>query len=64
LAEVLYEVRDRVENTFLWVALVFKVLEIVYGGYAVKRIREMPPGLSKLYDYMMTRIEEGQVIEP
>jgi hypothetical protein len=64
LAEVLHEVRDRAENTFLWVALVFKVLEKVHGGYAVKRIREMPPGLSKLYDHMMTRIEEGQVIEP
>ena len=51
-------------RTFLWVALAFKVLEAVHGGYAVKRIREMPPGLSELYDHMMTRIEEGQVIEP
>jgi hypothetical protein len=64
LAELSHEVRERAENTFLWVALAFKVLETVYGGYAVKRIREMPPGLSELYDHMMTRIEKGQVIEP
>ncbi|KAL2126810.1 hypothetical protein VTI74DRAFT_191 [Chaetomium olivicolor] len=64
LAKVSHEVRERAENTFLWVALAFKVLEIVHGGYAVKRIREMPPGLLELYDHMMTRIEEGQVIEP
>ncbi|KAJ4285991.1 hypothetical protein N0V88_008178 [Collariella sp. IMI 366227] len=64
LAEVSHEVRERAENIFLWVALAFKVLETVHGGYAIKRIREMPPGLSELYDHMMTRIEEGQVIEP
>ena len=64
LAEVSQEVRERAENTFLWVALGFKVLETVHGGYAAKRIREMPPGLSELYDHMMTRIEEGQLIEP
>ncbi|KAK4123006.1 WD40 repeat-like protein [Parathielavia appendiculata] len=64
LAEVSHEVRERAENTFLWVALAFKVLETVHGGYAVKRIKDMPPGLSELYDHMMTRIEEGQVIEP
>ncbi|KAK4233816.1 hypothetical protein C8A03DRAFT_38447 [Achaetomium macrosporum] len=64
LAEVSQEVRERAENTFLWVALAFKVLETVHGGHAAKRIREMPPGLSELYDHMMTRIEEGQLIEP
>ncbi|KAK3946932.1 hypothetical protein QBC32DRAFT_271647 [Pseudoneurospora amorphoporcata] len=64
LAEVSHEVRKRAENTFLWVALAFKVLESIHGGYAVERIREMPPGLSELYDHMMIRIEEGQVIKP
>ncbi|KAK4031659.1 hypothetical protein C8A01DRAFT_41893, partial [Parachaetomium inaequale] len=64
LAEVSHEVRARAENTFLWVALAFKVLETVHGRYAVKRTREMPPGLSELYDHMMARIEEGQVVEP
>jgi hypothetical protein len=64
LAEVSREVRGRAENTFLWVALAFKVLETVHGRYAAKRITEMPPGLSELYDHMMTRIEAGQMIEP
>ncbi|KAK4196452.1 hypothetical protein QBC40DRAFT_257987 [Triangularia verruculosa] len=54
LAEVSHEVRKRAENTFLWVALAFKVLETVHGGYAVKRIEEMPPSLSELYDHMIT----------
>jgi hypothetical protein len=64
LAEVSREVRQRAENTFLWVALAFKVLETVHGGYAVKRVKEMPPSLSELYDHMMTRIEAGKMIEP
>ena len=45
-------------------ALAFKVLETVHGGYSIERIREMPPGLSELYDHIMTRIEEGQMIKP
>ncbi|KAK4232915.1 hypothetical protein C8A03DRAFT_39421, partial [Achaetomium macrosporum] len=64
LAEVSREVRQRAENTFLWVALAFRVLETIHGGYAVKRITEMPPGLSELYNHMMNRIEAGQMIEP
>ncbi|KAK3305080.1 uncharacterized protein B0T15DRAFT_502258 [Chaetomium strumarium] len=64
LAEVSREVRQRAENTFLWVALAFRVLETIHGGYAVKRITEMPPGLSELYNHMMNRIEAGQIIEP
>ncbi|KAI3337073.1 hypothetical protein HD806DRAFT_26405 [Xylariaceae sp. AK1471] len=63
LADILCEVRRRAENTFLWVSLAFKALKSVHGGYAVKRIREMPPGLSDLYDHMMTRIETGGIID-
>ncbi|KAL2116007.1 hypothetical protein VTJ04DRAFT_10262 [Mycothermus thermophilus] len=64
LNQVSDEVRTRADNTFLWVALAFKVLETVHGAYAVKRIREMPPRLSELYGHMMTRIEEQDFIEP
>jgi hypothetical protein len=64
LAEIFKEVRQRAENTFLWVSLALKALESVHGGYAIKRIREMPPGLSDLYDHMMTRIENGGIIAP
>ncbi|KAL2142978.1 hypothetical protein VTI28DRAFT_500 [Corynascus sepedonium] len=64
LTDVAREVRQRAENTFLWVALAFKVLETVHGHYAVKRIKEMPPRLSELYDHMMDSIEAGRMIEP
>ncbi|RYP44524.1 hypothetical protein DL768_009019 [Monosporascus sp. mg162] len=64
LAEVSHEVRQRAGNTFLWVALAFKVLETVYGWYAIEHIRKMPPGLSELYDHMMTRIENIKEIKP
>lgn len=56
LAEVSDEVCRRAENTFLWVALVFKKLDSERGWYAIKIVKEMPPGLPELYDHMMTRI--------
>jgi hypothetical protein len=59
LAEVSSEIRQRAMNTFLWVALVFKALDSVEGWDAVGIIKKIPPGLSKLYDHMMTRIEDG-----
>jgi hypothetical protein len=59
LAEVSDLVRQQANNTFLWVALVFKELDSVEGWDAVGIIEKMPSGLSKLYDHMMTRIEHG-----
>ncbi|KAL6830725.1 WD40-repeat-containing domain protein [Trichoderma sp. SZMC 28015] len=60
------EISQRAENTFLWVALVFKELDkedgnqiVVDGMYAHDIIKEIPSGLSKLYDYMMGKIEKG-----
>jgi hypothetical protein len=64
LAEISNEVHRRAMNTFLWVALAFKTLETVHGRYAVKRIKEIPPGLVKLYDHMMARIENINEVEP
>ncbi|KAK3376687.1 WD40-repeat-containing domain protein [Lasiosphaeria ovina] len=64
LAEVSHEAHKRAGNTFLWVALAFKLLETVHGHSAVERIKEMPPGLSKLYDHMMTKIESGGLLDP
>ncbi|KAK4233119.1 vegetative incompatibility protein HET-E-1 [Achaetomium macrosporum] len=71
LARVAVEVRQRAENTFLWVALVFKELDAedgtlnhVHGTYVVEIIREIPSGLSKLYDYMIARIEKGMRRDP
>ncbi|EAQ91099.1 hypothetical protein CHGG_03034 [Chaetomium globosum CBS 148.51] len=59
LAEVSHEVRQRAENTFLWVALVFKELSSVEGWDAVETVQSIPPGLTDLYGHMMARIDEG-----
>ena len=64
LAEVSSEVRRRAGNTFLWVALVFKVLEKTYGECAFDKVKEMPPGLPQLYDHMMSRIEDVDLVDP
>jgi hypothetical protein len=71
LATVAVEVRQRAENTFLWVALVFKELDAedgtlnpVHGAYAVEIIKEFPSGLSKLYSYMMAKVEKGMRKDP
>ncbi len=60
LTEVSREVRERTENTFLWVALAFKELDSVDGWDAVEAIEKIPSGLTELYGYMMTRIDEGK----
>ncbi|KAK4075235.1 hypothetical protein Purlil1_12725 [Purpureocillium lilacinum] len=57
LAQISDELHQRAENTFLWVALVCKRLESEYGWNAVKIIKQMPPGLPKLYEHMMAKLE-------
>jgi hypothetical protein len=57
LAKVSHEVRQRAENTFLWVALVFKELSSVEGWDAVETVQSIPPGLTDLYGHMMARID-------
>ena len=34
------------------------------GWYAIKIIQDIPPGLSKLYNHMMTRIENRKMSNP
>jgi N-terminal domain of NWD NACHT-NTPase/NACHT domain len=64
MAQITVEVHQRAGNIFLWVALVFQKLGKVHGSNAVKTIKEIPSGLSKLYDHMMTKIEKVEMIEP
>lgn len=71
LAEIADEVRRRAENTFLWVSLVFKELDAgvedlnpVHGSYALKIVKEIPSGLSKLYNHMLVKIEKGMRGDP
>jgi N-terminal domain of NWD NACHT-NTPase/NACHT domain len=60
LTKVSNLIRQQANNTFLWVALVFKELDSVEGWDAVKIVEQIPSGLSELYDHMMTRIEQGK----
>lgn len=65
LAELSSEIRKRAMNTFLWVALVFKELRGRSGNDAVRIVREIPPGLSKVYNHIMTKIgRENKYDEP
>ncbi|KAM0520629.1 hypothetical protein ACHAPE_003026 [Trichoderma viride] len=66
LEQLKKEIIQRAENTFLWVALVFKELDkedgyqiVVDGMYALDIVGETPSGLSQLYDYIMHKIERG-----
>jgi hypothetical protein len=58
LTTVSAEILQRAENTFLWVALVFKMLDSEDGWDAIATVQSVPPSLSRLYDHMMTRIED------
>jgi hypothetical protein len=71
LAQIEIEVRQRAENTFLWVWLVFKELDktdkyhkLLDGEYALDAVKEMPAGLSELYSHMMDMIEGGLKLDP
>lgn len=61
LDEMSTEIRARAQNTFLWVALVFKDLidDNVAEYDAVERVRKCPPSLYSMYDRIMVKIEKG-----
>ncbi|KAJ2987542.1 hypothetical protein NUW58_g4448 [Xylaria curta] len=59
LTNISAEVRQRANNIFLWVALVFKELSNVRGWDAVETIQHMPSGLPGLYDRIMVKIGAG-----
>ncbi len=71
LNEMEDEVRQRARNTFLWVALVFKELDVedensnfIHGAYALETIKTIPAGLSELYSHIMAKIEKGLKRDP
>ncbi len=70
LAQIKEDVSKRAENIFLWVALVFKELDAEdgishpYGSDALEIIREIPAGLSRIYDHIMAKIENGSRKDP
>jgi hypothetical protein len=57
--EVESVVREKAEETFLWVALVCKELEEVRLWRTRTVLKELPPGLEPLYERMMEQIQSG-----
>jgi NWD NACHT NTPase-like protein/NACHT domain-containing protein len=57
-AQVADELRKRAGGSFLWVALVCKLLESNDHYYAMKILGEMPSDLKSLYDRMMNQINK------
>lgn len=57
VADIGSEICKKAENTFLWVALVFKELEEVDGWDALDHLQNIPSGLSKIYELIISKIE-------
>jgi hypothetical protein len=57
IAQVTEEIKPRPQNTFLWVALIFKELEFVGGWDAMDVISATPTRLVDLYNHIMTKID-------
>lgn len=58
--EVENELRDRAEETYLWVSLACKRLEGVRRDKALKTIRELPPGLPAFYRRIFDQLRRGE----
>lgn len=54
--EIGKEIRQKANGTFLWVALVFKEIKSLDAEQALKRTRQIPPGLDEVYAEMIRRI--------
>jgi hypothetical protein len=58
--DVVKELRQKAEGTFLWVALVFEQIERAACGAdrVLELVRKTPPGLDKIYDQMVGQIDK------
>ncbi|KAN0075094.1 hypothetical protein V8E54_007705 [Elaphomyces granulatus] len=63
-AQVADELRKRADGTFLWVALVCKLLESNDHYYAMSILGEIPSDLEGLYDRMMNQINKLERQDP
>ncbi|KAJ5338643.1 hypothetical protein N7452_005371 [Penicillium brevicompactum] len=56
-AEVASVIREKANDTFLWVALVFQELAQTHDAHGIlENVREMPSGLDKIYDRIMYKL--------
>ncbi|KAL1910587.1 hypothetical protein Sste5344_003484 [Sporothrix stenoceras] len=69
--EIAHEVTSRANNTYLWVWFVFQRLtkpnqrgKTRNGFYALRAVKDFPPGLSALYDHIMASIAQGDEDDP
>lgn len=62
VADIGCEIRKKAENTFLWVALVFKELEERDGWDALDHLQQIPSGLCKIYELIISKIESHSEI--
>lgn len=63
--EVETELRNRAEETYLWVSLACKRLEEVRRDQALKEIRKLPPGLPAFYRRIFDQLRcgESEIVE-
>lgn len=66
LNDISIEIRERAQNTFLWVSLVFRdIIENKVAEYdAVEHVRSSPPSLKNLYTHLMSRVESLNRSDP
>ena len=56
------ELRNRAEETYLWVSLACKTLEEVGRDQALKKIQELPPGLPAFYQRIFNQLLRGKSV--
>ncbi|GFF65994.1 vegetative incompatibility protein HET-E-1 [Aspergillus lentulus] len=62
-SEIMTELTERSEGTFLWVSLVCKALESVCRDDALSTVQSLPPGLHPFYDRVLNQLNEGELAE-
>jgi hypothetical protein len=62
--QVQNQIRQKADGTFLWVALVFKELQVVQRYDMLQVIKEVPAGLIPLYDRMMKQVRQLKCRDP
>ncbi|KAI6778215.1 uncharacterized protein J7T54_004110 [Emericellopsis cladophorae] len=62
-SEMVTELTERSEGTFLWVSLVCKALESVSREDALATVQSLPPGLHPFYDGVLSQLNQGEPAE-
>ncbi|KAL8998435.1 MAG: hypothetical protein Q9188_006099 [Gyalolechia gomerana] len=60
--EVEAELKNRAEDTYLWVSLACKKLEGVRRDEALETLQELPPGLDAFYHRILDQLRHGEYV--